>query len=875
MLWKGKLSRAQTDQTDATCCGGDATSAPRELDFPYYSLRDGFSSTLNLVSASPKPIDLTIAFRSKTGQTLLAPPLTIQPQAKLALDLRKVLTAMSADTTGEFAEGSVAVFFEGTIMPVVGQVTITNPATGLVHESEMVENDPGRSDIPASLNSGWWDLASGRDATVMVSNTSGDTAMADVFLDFQGERHASAAITLLQHETKTLSVTALLGDLGVSPSEAPEGGISIVARGSNPKLIAQGKVFDAVTGFSTTLDFPDPARQMKSALHASGVPIGSPTEHSPFAGMGNFVPRVVARNLLGTAQSVTITLEYPAGKFGLRGDEEFDGEGGEGTETLTLGPFPIEPYGTQDISLIAAMGQLPLPLPYCSIRIQHSGSPGTLVAQVSAVDSRQNLVVDSRVANEGDGWAGSGANPWRLDNETESILFLTNMSGKDARIGFNVAAADISYDLTHLRLAPHETRAIDLRKLRDAQLEDFKGNKIPVDATDGSVNWIRLDNVPVMGRLVVIEHHKGVATNFDCPTAQCPPGLTSVSSSQDSAPYLVGQSNQHTATAVFTDANYFPHPYSVTTDPSTTWSSNATRIATVNNTTTKGLVTGVAGGTATITPRYCDYTYRWFVAEQMCVAVDTCLSGPNPHNVVQITGPNTVWWFNGQTPSGYATTITLTALPSGGTSYSWSLLAGTDKAVLSGQSANTVKLTGNDLSTTSGDVTVQVSVTISGGTKPVSKNITVRGPYKLVPLTPPYTDNADSTRGYSTIARYEIQDNFSTRLPSNVDANEQWTSSVIFDSPYSSANSNWIRGVANGAVVSPSLFQDQMAGPLLSGGPVPTPTAPAGGTTKVFHWGQAFWVGSSSSGLGARVQTDTQQFYIDHGRHLSPVSPAP
>ena len=37
-------------------------------------------------------------------------------------------------------------------MPIVGQISIRNPQLSLTHESEMVENDPGRSDIPAVLN---------------------------------------------------------------------------------------------------------------------------------------------------------------------------------------------------------------------------------------------------------------------------------------------------------------------------------------------------------------------------------------------------------------------------------------------------------------------------------------------------------------------------------------------------------------------------------------------------------------------------------------------------------------------------------------------------------------------------------------------------
>jgi hypothetical protein len=182
-----------------------------------------------------------------------------------------------------------------------------------------------------------------------------------------------------------------------------------------------------------------------------------------------------------------------------------------------LAPVTVPPYSTQDISLAAVMSQFAAPLPFCSVRIQYSGPPGSLQAEVSSVESAGNLVVDSHVMNEGNPWAGSGANPWHLDQDTESILFLTNESGQPARIGFKVTAnGGPSYFLTSLLLNPHETRAIDLRKLRDAQKPDFKKNTISAAAADGSVIWIRGDNLPVMGRLMLIHGRQGMASNYDC-----------------------------------------------------------------------------------------------------------------------------------------------------------------------------------------------------------------------------------------------------------------------------------------------------------------------------------------------------------------------
>src|SRR6266568_6774597 len=265
----GPAPLAAGQQTGAECCDPNAVTAPRELDFPYYTLRDGFNSTLNLVSDSPNPLDFVLALRNLAGQTLLGPPMTIQPSAKLPIDIRALILSLNADPDGPFGEGSISIYFQGTIMPLVGRVTMTNPSGRLVHESEMVENDPGRSDIPPVLNGIWWGLSGGRDVRIMVANMSGQAVTADVFLDFSGARHQVAPITFAGHETMVLSVTQMLGGLNVSPSQAPEGGITIIQRGPSPSLIAQGRVADPATGFSTTLEFPDPARQRTSALHAS------------------------------------------------------------------------------------------------------------------------------------------------------------------------------------------------------------------------------------------------------------------------------------------------------------------------------------------------------------------------------------------------------------------------------------------------------------------------------------------------------------------------------------------------------------------------------------------------------------------------------
>jgi hypothetical protein len=153
--WGSVHTRPQTSpSSSSSCCGGTGVG-PRELVFPYYSLANGYKSQLLLVSDSPNPIDLTIVIRNLYGQTLLDSE-TIQPQAKLTIDLGSTIAKLGGDPTQAFAEGGVAVDYVGTIMPVVGQMTVTNAALCLTREVDMVENDPGRSDIPPVLNGLWW-----------------------------------------------------------------------------------------------------------------------------------------------------------------------------------------------------------------------------------------------------------------------------------------------------------------------------------------------------------------------------------------------------------------------------------------------------------------------------------------------------------------------------------------------------------------------------------------------------------------------------------------------------------------------------------------------------------------------------------------------
>jgi hypothetical protein len=128
------------------------------------------------------------------------------------------------------------------------------------------------------------------------------------------------------------------------------------------------------------------------------------------------------------------------------------------------------------------------------------------------------------------------------------------------------------------------------------------------------------------------------------------------------------------------------------------------------------------------------------------------------------------------------------------------------------------------------------------------------------------THGASATWGYETRVKYQVLDDTGAVM-SGYDVNERWSTGVVNDA----SPCDWRRGPAGGVHVAGSDFDDVIQGE--SAGHIPTPLAPSGGSARVQHWGQQWYVGSVTPGTGTLVQTNTLQKYQDHATHDSVVSP--
>jgi len=196
-----------------------------------------------------------------------------------------------------------------------------------------------------------------------------------------------------------------------------------------------------------------------------------------------------------------------------------------------------------------------------------------------------------------------------------------DMGDKPASVTDKITANGITYYLPMVMLAPHETQAIDISKLLQSDKKDPEGTKMPSGATDGTIVWDRMNEVPVAGRVVVIKRKAGLASNFDCCVCMCGVSYAQLSLSPIGMTCVIGQSFGLVATARYSDR--CGDQFYCTVTSLCSWGTSNSSICTVSG----GTVTGAGSGTGTITATYSDYVWTYDSQNNTCNATLTPHSG--------------------------------------------------------------------------------------------------------------------------------------------------------------------------------------------------------------------------------------------------------
>jgi hypothetical protein len=341
----------------------------------------------------------------------------------------------------------------------------------------------------------------------------------------------------------------------------------------------------------------------------------------------------------------------------------------------------------------------------------------------------------------------------------------------------------------------------------------------------------------------------------------------------DSGPVAVGQTASFSAWALRQDGVWVNvscnHP---SEEASTLWTSSNNSVAQPSScgnftTNSPGTFTATAESTLIDWPADCPEGRG-----HLCPTNEFGPGGAGGGVMPHISGPNTVWWFNGLNPDPTAYPIAITLSSDGGAATQWAVGQADNKVTLSATSGAqiTVTSTGAHFSTAVGDI--NITATANGSPPSAPLFVTSRKPASLG--NPRVSTRCDAQWGYESDISYIIYDQLDQGLPHDVDWNENWTTGVT--QVY--AGTNWPQNPAQGTTAlyyAPSggpILIDGITGPGVNNQPanVPQPTCNANPSVEVVKWGQRFLVGSQTSGAGVQVQQDTLHKWIDHGAHTIP-----
>lgn len=837
--------------------------SPQELAGGFWRIDHDFKPTLQITNVlKVAPLTVTPILYMADGTPYSLSPYKLAISGVVTIDLRAALEEAPPAVAAHVSEyGSVRIKYEwhwaNAITASVQNIDVprslnftfelrTPPAakpTGEAtskkekdHGADHSGHDGARHIIEEGL---WWKRDSGVEGFVAITNISGSAAKVSLeLLGDHGQVSARKRIVLNPQITQVLQLSELDPEKLI---HAKAGGIRIQYDGTTHDLVVVGGLENGNEGYSANIPFgiladkPNPANPV--SISAAGIMVGAPDPMMMFPAGTLFTPYIAMRNTSNRPLLVASSISYMDG---------------ESAKTVAVAPIKLLPGEARELNGTDFLARAGLAQFNGNVNLGFTfqGDGNDLLLATGSVDQKGTYVLPVEATGNGES-ESKWLKYWSVANGDDTMISLFNPGEKPEDLQMTLFFMDGQYKVP-IHLEAKGSAMLMLGEIITAHQPDSDGHTIPFFIRQGSAI---LSSAAGEGELIDVSVSSSVfnVANATCGTT-CPNclGIVDFSVSPSATSTNIGGTLNYTATETNTSGG----TANVTTRSS--WSSSNSSVGSLQSAGAyKAMNTGAFLATAqlaVITPNPdCPEGQH-----------NPCPTDPGEGSgggavKPSITGPNTVWWLNGQFNSAYPTQITLTS-SAGASTTNWSVIAGGSKVNLSPQTGGTatVSSSGTVFSSGSGnDISVTVQDSSTGLTSdPFS--LTTRTPSRLVMgIIPP--PQCDSTFGYAQFIPYTIQDNLNANLPNPIGVNEKWTTTVSSDF----SGTNWRRGSEGGINTDPSApsqFSDEIQGENLALPPVPIPDC-SGNAAAVEHWGQAWGAGSTTVGLGSvngvQVQSDT------------------
>jgi hypothetical protein len=539
------------------------------------------------------------------------PPIALDPHSVKQIELRDVVASELFDS------GNIQVSYQGVPMRVTCQLSVYSADKRVSFESrEQDMMDFESSNLKGIL----WLPEAEAEAFLALTNIAPNQVKVQVAV---GE--TKKEVSLYPHETQLVKLSEQ------ADRRPPAAALVRLQHDGKPgEIVTTGFVLDLKNGYSASFIMHDPKLMRSNILAGAHFRFGKPDSSEGFPEGTLFRAPLLLANVSDKPVNAHVSVDYT-----INDKTEADGDPDRARgQRQTADPkskrrqpdapkdkvsnaavkdLTIAPGDVQKIELSEEMARFDIdgPVQEAGVEIAYDAAPGSLIAQLTSVDQSGDYSFETPIKDPSAiGEWPQGVYPWTLENGVATTLHLKNFTDKRQLAQVEIRFAGGSYNPQMLVLAPHQTMAIDVRKLRDSKTPDERGQVIPAHVTHGQLWWGPRALRTIIGRNEEVDVTHGIARSFSCPITCCfgpgsanfqmVPGSATMSINGAAQPF-VSQEQDDTCDAGSNYQFYWTAWYN---SPGY-WSSNNSVATVVNGSTYFGsnanITTGSAGGTAYIT----------------------------------------------------------------------------------------------------------------------------------------------------------------------------------------------------------------------------------------------------------------------------------